>query len=102
MTNKELYDLLTGDGFCTIELDGDDNRKYEMEQIGLLPMHGVTYAIMNILKVDDTPVDKNDAGVVLFELDFDDETEEYFVATVEEDDVFEEVMTEFEKIPPTD
>ena len=103
MTDKEIYELLLKeDCFDNIELDDDDGKLFEMEQIGVIPLHGVVYAILNLLKIDGESVAEADRGLVMFELDYDEEADEYFVSTIEDDELFDEVIAEFEKLPQTD
>jgi hypothetical protein len=64
-------------------------------------MHGVVYAVLNLLKIDGKDVDPEDQGLVMLELDYDEETDEYFVSTIDDDDLFDEVIAEFEKLPET-
>lgn len=100
MTDKEIYELLVAeDDYGNVIMEDDDGKKFEMEQIGIIPMHGVIYAVLDLLKVDDVAINEEDGGIVMLELDYDEESDEYFVSTVEEDELFEEVMAEFEKIP---
>jgi len=102
MTDKEIYELLLKeDAFDNIELADDDNKIFELEQIGVIPMHGVVYAVLNLLKIDGKDVDPEDQGLVMLELDYDEETDEYFVSTIDDDDLFDEVIAEFEKLPET-
>lgn len=100
MTDKEIYELLVSDDdFSNVVLLDDDGKKFEMEQVGIIPMHGVVYGILDLLKVDDVEVDEEEGGIVMLELDYDEEADEYYVSTVEDDELFDEVMEEFEKLP---
>ncbi len=100
MTDREIYELLVSDDdYGNVFMEDDDGKKFEMEQIGIIPMHGVIYAVLDLLKVDDVVISEDDGGIVMLELDYDEESDEYFVSTVEDDEIFEEVMAEFEKIP---
>ncbi len=100
MTDKEIYELLVADDdYGNVFMEDDDGKKFEMEQIGIIPMHGVIYAVLDLLKVDDVEISEDDGGIVMLELDYDEESDEYYVSTVEDDEIFEEVMFEFEKIP---
>ncbi|NLZ62156.1 MAG: DUF1292 domain-containing protein [Acholeplasmataceae bacterium] len=103
MTDKEIYELLLKeDAFDNIELTDDDGKVFELEQIGTIPMHGVVYAILNLLKIDGKLVDEEDQGLVMLELDYDEESDEYYVSTIEDDELFDEVIEEFEKLPESD
>ncbi|MBN2504313.1 MAG: DUF1292 domain-containing protein [Bacilli bacterium] len=100
MTDKELYAKIVDENdFSNILLTDDDNVEFELEQVGVIPMHGVLYGILNLLKISGKAVSDEEAGIVMLELDYDEETDEYFVTTVEDDDLFDEVMEEFEKVP---
>lgn len=100
MTDKELYEKIVDENdFSNILLTDDDNVEFELEQVGVIPMHGVLYGIMNLLKINGKDVSDEEAGIVMLELDYDEETDEYFVTTIEDDDLFDEVMEEFEKVP---
>jgi len=100
LTDKEIYELLVADDdYGNVFMEDDDGKKFEMEQIGIIPMHGVIYAVLDLLKVDDVEISEDDGGIVMLELDYDEESDEYYVSTVEDDEIFEEVMFEFEKIP---
>jgi len=100
LTDREIYELLVSDDdYGNVFMEDDDGKKFEMEQIGIIPMHGVIYAVLDLLKVDDVVISEDDGGIVMLELDYDEESDEYFVSTVEDDEIFEEVMAEFEKIP---
>jgi hypothetical protein len=72
---------------------------FELEQLGIIPLHGVVYAIMNLVKIEGVEVKEEDQGLVMLELDYDEESDEYFVSTIEDDDLFDEVLSEFEKLP---
>ena len=100
MTDKEIYRLLVSDESTdNIVLDDDDNRQFVLEPLGIIPMHGVIYAILDLLMIDDKPVSEEDGGLVMLELDYDEEADEYYVSTVEDDELFDEVIVEFEKLP---
>ncbi|MGI6392036.1 MAG: DUF1292 domain-containing protein [Candidatus Izemoplasmatales bacterium] len=103
MTDKEIYELLLKeDAFDNIELTDDDGKVFELEQIGTIPMHGVVYAILSLLKINGELVDEEDQGLVMLELDYDEESDEYYVSTIEDDELFDEVIEEFEKLPEFD
>ena len=100
MTDKEIYEkIVSTDDFGNLVLKDDNDVEFELEQLGVIPLHGVLYGIMNLLKIDGIPVTEEEAGVVMLELDYDEEADEYYVSTVEDDDLFDEVMEEFEKLP---
>ncbi len=100
MTDKEIYEkIVSTDDFGNLVLKDDNDVEFELEQLGVIPMHGVLYGIMNLLKIDGIPVTEEEAGVVMLELDYDEEADEYYVSTIEDDDLFDEVMEEFEKLP---
>ena len=100
MTDKEIYKLLVSDeSIENIVLDDDDNRQFVLEPLGIIPMHGVIYAILDLMTIDDKPVSEEDGGLVMLELDYDEEADEYYVSTVEDDELFDEVIVEFEKLP---
>ncbi|MDD4184013.1 MAG: DUF1292 domain-containing protein [Candidatus Izemoplasmatales bacterium] len=100
MTDKEIYELLLSEETLdNIELTDDDGKIFELEQLGIIPLHGVVYAIMNLVKIEGVEVKEEDQGLVMLELDYDEESDEYFVSTIEDDDLFDEVLSEFEKLP---
>jgi len=100
MTDKEIYELLVSDtDYGNVILIDDEGKKFEMAQLGIIPMHGVVYGILELLRVDDVEVGEADGGIVMLELDYDEEGDEYYVSTVEDDELFDEVMEEFEKLP---
>lgn len=100
MTDKEIYNFLLADevvGTLTIE---DDNKDvFELDPLGIIPLHGVVYAVLDLLKINHKEVSEEESGLVIFELDYDEETDEYFVETVEDDDVFNEVYEAFDALP---
>lgn len=100
MTDKEIYEaLIESSNLENIILKDDEGKIFEMAQMGLIPLHGVIYAILDLLKIDDQEVVEDERGLVLLELDYDEESEEYFVSTVEDDDLFNEVLDAFEELP---
>jgi hypothetical protein len=100
MSDKEIYQkLLADDQKGNVVLEDDNDVLFELRQVGLVPMHGVHYAICEIVAMDGKPFEEEDGGIVMLELDYDDEDEEYFVVAVEDDDIFDEVMEVFEDIP---
>ncbi len=102
MSDKEIYEkLMSGDIDENIVMTGDDGQKYEMEPVGMIPLYGVTYAVMNLLKINGVEAADKDNGVIILELDKNDEENECYVSAVDDDDLFEAVMDEFEKLPIT-
>ncbi|MBU1144328.1 MAG: DUF1292 domain-containing protein [Firmicutes bacterium] len=100
MTDKEIYEIILDETkMDNIIMVDDENKTFEMAQIGVIPMHGVIYAVLDLLKIDGIEMAEDDQGIVLLELDFDEETNEYFVSTVEDDDLFDEVLDAFEELP---
>lgn len=100
MTDKEIYEaILSEENMGNIILTDDNQSKFEMAQVGVIPLHGVIYAVLDLLKIDDQEVEEDDKGIVLLELDYDEEENVYFVSTVEDDELFDEVMDAFEKLP---
>lgn len=100
MNDKEIYNLLLDeDNTENLTMTDDFGSSFEMEELGLIPMHGVVYAVMDLVKINGKPVNDEEQGLVLLELDFDEESDEYYVSAIEDDDLFDEVMAEFEKLP---
>jgi len=100
MNDKEIFlALLDENNLDNIVMNDDDGNKFEMSQIGTIPMHGVVYGILDLLKINDVEVTAEEAGIVMFELDYDDESDQYYVETVEDDELFNEVMDAFNKLP---
>ncbi len=100
MNDKEIFlALLDENNLENIVMNDDDGNKFEMSQIGTIPMHGVVYGILDLLKINDVEVTAEEAGIVMFELDYDDESDQYYVETVEDDELFNEVMDAFNKLP---
>jgi len=99
MTDKEIITKILDDtNTDIISMTDDDNNTFDMEQLGVVPLHGVVYAILDLLKINGIPVSEEDAGVVMLELDFDPEANEYFIESVEDDDIFDEVIQAYEQI----
>lgn len=99
MTDKEIITKILDDtNTDIISMTDDDNNTFDMEQLGVVPLHGVVYAILDLLKINGIPVSEEDAGVVMLELDFDPEANEYFIQSVEDDDIFDEVIQAYEAI----
>lgn len=100
MTDKEIYEFLLDDTNSeNLVMSDDFGKTFEMVQIGTIPMHGVIYAVLDLFKIDGVEVSSDESGIVMLELDFDEESDEYFVSTVEDDELFDEVMSAFEKLP---
>lgn len=99
MNDKELIQQLLDDDFIgNVSLIDDENNHFEMAQLGIIPMHGVVYAVLDLLAINHQEVSEEDAGLVVLELDFDPEMDEYFVTTVEDDDLFDEVIAAYEAL----
>jgi len=100
MSDKEIYEkLLVNEETDNIVLEDDNDVLFELHQVGLVAMHGVHYAICEIVKMDNKPFVEEDGGIVMLELDYDDQEDEYYVVAVEDNDIFDEVMETFEDIP---
>ena len=100
MNDKEIFlALLDENNLENIIMNDDEGNKFEMSQIGTIPMHGIIYGILDLLKINDVEVTAEEAGLVMFELDYDDEGDQYYVETVEDDELFNEVMDAFNKLP---
>ena len=100
MNDKEIYlALMDENNLDDIIMTDDEGNKFEMEQIGTIPMHGVIYGILDLIKINDTPVTEEEAGIVMFELDYDEESDSFFVSTVEDDEIFNEVIEAFNELP---
>jgi len=100
MNDKEIFlALLDENNLENIIMSDDEGNKFEMSQIGTIPMHGIIYGILDLLKINDVEVTAEEAGLVMFELDYDDEGDQYYVETVEDDELFNEVMDAFNKLP---
>ncbi|MDD3123834.1 MAG: DUF1292 domain-containing protein [Candidatus Izemoplasmatales bacterium] len=100
MSDKEIYEFLLNDKVQeNLIITDDDGITFEMEELGIIPMHGVIYAVMDLLKINNIEVTEEEQGLVLLELDYDEELDEYYVATIEEDDLFNEVIEAFEQLP---
>jgi len=100
MSDKEIYEFLLNDKVQeNLIITDDDGITFEMEELGIIPMHGVIYAVMDLLKINNIEVTEEEQGLVLLELDYDEELDEYYVVTIEEDDLFNEVIEAFEQLP---
>jgi len=99
MNDKEIYEaILNDDNLDNIVMADDDGRVFEMAQLGTMPMHDVVYGILELLKIDGKDVTEEEAGLVMLELDCDDDGEVY-VSTVDDDDLFDEVLEAFNALP---
>ena len=99
MNDKQIIEqLLDPENLENVTIVDDFNATFEMLQLGTIPMHGVVYAVLDLLKIDGVPVGEEDAGLVILELDFDPETDEYYVTTVEDDALFDEVIEAYEAL----
>jgi uncharacterized protein YrzB (UPF0473 family) len=100
MNDKEIFDaLLDEDNLDNIIMTDDEGNTFEMEQIGTIPMHGVIYGILDLIKINNTAVTEEEAGLVMLELDTDDEGTEFYVSTIEDDELFNEVIEAFNSLP---
>lgn len=100
MNDKEIYlTMMDENNLDNIIMTDDDNNEFEMEQLGTIPMHGVVYGILDLIKINGKEVTDEESGLVMFELDYDEEADEYYVSTVEEDDLFNEVIEAFNALP---
>jgi len=100
MTDKEIYEILLSDNHQeNIILFDDDQKKFELIQLGIVPMHGVVYAVLDLFKIDDVEITEEDSGLVILELDYDDESDTYYVTTVDDDELFDEIMEAFDQLP---
>lgn len=100
MNDKEIIQaILDDDNYENIIMTDDNKDTFEMAQLGYVPLHDLLYAVLDLLKINGTPVSDEDAGLVVLELDFDEDTGEYYVSTVEDDQLFDEVLKAFEAIP---
>lgn len=99
MNDKEIIlQLLDDENLSPIQLIDEEGNHFEMAQLGIIPKHGVVYAILDLLKFNHEQVTPEDAGLVILELDFDPEQDEYYVTTVEDDDLFEEIIQAYEAL----
>ncbi len=100
MKDKEIYEfLLDENNKENLTMTDDFGSNFEMEELGLIPLHGVIYAVMDLVKINGNLVNEEEQGLVLLELDYDDESDEYFVSAIEDDDLFDEVIAAFEALP---
>lgn len=93
-----ILQLLDDENLEPIQLIDDEGNHFEMAQLGIIPKHGVVYAILDLLKINHEVVAPEDAGLVILELDFDPEQDEYFITTVEDDVLFEEIIEAYEAL----
>jgi hypothetical protein len=100
MNDKEIYEkMLDDENVENIVMTDDDGNSFEMAQIGTMPMHDVVYGILDLLKINGKNVTEEEAGLVMLELDCDEESGDVYVTTVDEDDLFDEVLAAFEAVP---
>jgi hypothetical protein len=99
MTDQQIIEqLLDENNAEPIVLTDDFNDTFKMAQLGTIPLHGVVYAVLDLLEINGTAVSEEDAGLVVLELDFDSESGWYYVETVEDDTLFDEVVAAYEAI----
>jgi hypothetical protein len=99
MNDKQIIEqLLDPENRENVIIVDDSNATFEMVQLGTIPMHGVVYAVLDLLKIDGEAIAEEDAGLVILELDFDPDNDEYYVTTVEDDALFDEVIEAFEAL----
>lgn len=100
MTDKEIIEaILDNENYENIVMSDDNNDTFEMAQLGYVPVHGALYAVLDLLKINGQEVSEEDAGLVVLELDIDEETGEHLVYTVDDDELFEEVVQAYQNIP---
>jgi hypothetical protein len=99
MNDKQIIEqLLDPENRENVIIVDDFKATFEMVQLGTIPMHGVIYAVLDLVKIDGEPIAEEDAGLVILELDFDSENDEYYVTTVEDDTLFDEVIEAYEAL----
>lgn len=99
MTDQQIIEqLLDEHNTDPIVLTDDFNDTFKMAQLGTIPLHGVVYAVLDLLEINGMPVSEEDAGLVVLELDFDSENGWYYVETVEDDQLFDEVIAAYEAV----
>lgn len=97
MNDKQIIEqLLDEQNLEPIILTDDYHDTFKMAQLGTIPMHGMVYAVLDLLEINGSPVAEEDAGLVVLELDFDPENDLYYVETVEDDALFDEVVAAYE------
>ncbi|HOW37601.1 MAG TPA: DUF1292 domain-containing protein [Candidatus Izemoplasmatales bacterium] len=100
MNDKEIIEaILDDENFENILMTDDNQDTFEMAQLGYVPLHGMIYALLDLLKINGEEVGDEDAGLVILELDIDEQTGEHFVSTVEDDELFDEVVHAYENAP---
>lgn len=100
MNDKEIIQaILDDDNYENIVMTDDNKDTFELAQLGYVPLHDLLYAVLDLVKINGAPVSDEDAGLVVLELDFDEEAGEYYVSSVEEDALFDEVLKAFDAIP---
>jgi len=99
MNDKEIIEaILDNENYENIVMTDDNNDTFEMAQLGYVPLHGVLYAVLDLLKINNEEVGEEDAGLVILELDIDEETGDHFVSTVEDDELFDQVVQAYQDI----
>jgi hypothetical protein len=100
MNDKEIIQAMFDDeNMEHIIMTDDDHETFEMAQLGIVPLHGSVYGILELLSINGEPVTEEDGGLVILELEIDEQTGEHFVSTVEDDELFEEIVEAYENIP---
>jgi len=100
MNDREIYAaMLDDDNLDNIIMTDDDGNTFEMVQIGTMPMHDVVYGILDLVKINGRDVTEDESGLVMLELDCDDDSGDVYVSTVDEDDLFNEVLEAFNALP---
>ncbi|MDP2426444.1 MAG: DUF1292 domain-containing protein [Candidatus Izemoplasmatales bacterium] len=100
MSDKDIINQILDDNNVEhVILVDEESNTFEMAQLGVIPLHGVVYAVLDLIAINHQRVSEEDAGVVILELDFDPEADEYFITTIEDDDIFNEVMEVYESLP---
>lgn len=100
MSDAEIISaILDYENLDNIIMTDDNNDTFEMMQLGVVPLHDMTYAVLDLLSINGEEVSEEDQGLVILELDIDEETGERIVSTVEDDDLFSEIVEAYEAIP---
>lgn len=99
MTDKEIYLGLVEETLDVFSLTDDEKNTFELQALGILPLHGVIYSVLDLIKVNGECITEEDAGLVILELDYDDESDTYYVSTVDDDELFDEIMEVYEALP---
>ena len=100
MNDKEIIEAILSEDNCeNIIMTDDNNDTFEMAQLAVIPLHDMVYGVLELLKINSEAVSEADSGLVILELDVDDETDEYYVSTVDDETLFAEIIAEYESIP---